>query len=193
MSIYAGDAKISDFPRLQLFDYIKVPGFASILGVYKEAFPNVRIVYVLRDPRDVLASTYRTFKLTSREELSAVSWVKQDWLNIKSRDPVERLATRWSIYLKESVQVDGVCFVKYEDFCKAKIASAKSLCQVLSLPFNEEVAFHLAEQQASHSSVRDYLPVAPGSWKNSPFVSSDDEAIVTNICGDQMREFGYSY
>ena len=37
--VYQGQAAVRDFPRLQLFDAIKVPGFAMIIRQFREEFP----------------------------------------------------------------------------------------------------------------------------------------------------------
>ena len=66
MSVYQGHSQVRDYPALQLFDGIKVPGFAAILEQFVTEFPNTKILYVVRDPRDVLASAYRTHRIERR-------------------------------------------------------------------------------------------------------------------------------
>ena len=77
---------------MQLYDSIKVPGFAAILPEFLEEFPNTSVIYVLRDPRDVVASAYRTWKVDTRDRLESIPWVRQTWLGIRDEDPVARLA-----------------------------------------------------------------------------------------------------
>ena len=123
-SIHQGLAKVEDYPRLQLYDALKVPGFAMILEQYRKAFPRSKIIYCLRDPRDVLNSAYYTWKLRKPEELSTIPWVRQTWLGLTASDPVERLALRWKSYLNNASEIEDVVFVRYEDFWAAPLSSA---------------------------------------------------------------------
>ncbi len=191
MSVYQGSSSIEEYPKLQLFDHVKVPGFAAILTHYRRAFPAARVLYVVRDPRDVLASAIRTFKLQTRDQLAEVSWVKQDWLRIAATDPVERLATRWVRYLEESQKISDVTYVRYEDFCDDKLDTTRRLCQALSLPFDHGTAMTIADRQASHHSVRAYTPTGPGHWRDCPHILDGDEERIRAICGDQLARWGY--
>ncbi|QDT73340.1 Sulfotransferase domain protein [Lacipirellula limnantheis] len=191
MSIYQGKYRVTDYPRLQLFDYLKVPGFASILPEYQAAFPNANSIYVVRDPRDVLASAIRTFKVTSRQDIENIPWIKERWLGIETSHPIERLAHRWSIYLDRSADLKQVTYVKYEEFCRNKLLTAELLAKQLNLPFKMDIAKRLADRQATHSSTRDYSPAGSGTWRNSPLITDCDIDRMEAICGRQMLEWGY--
>lgn len=192
MSVYRGEAHLSEYPRLQLFDFVKVPGFAAILEKYKAAFPNSSIVYVVRDPRDVLLSAIRTFRVTSFDDLNEVNWIKQDWLGIPERDPVMRLAMRWLAYLREARKVAGVHFLKYEDFFCDRIEVIRQLADMLDIEFDQENAEKIAVTQASHASVRDYEPLGPLSPAAYPFLPGDAMQRIEGICASEMDEFRYS-
>jgi len=190
MSVYQGHSRVRDYPRLQLYDRIKVPGFAAILPQFVEEFPNTRIVYCLRDPRDVVASAYRTFRVQTREQLRSISWVAETWLGLTEQDPVARLARRWSIYLEKSQLVPGVVYVRYEDFCADRLGFIKSLTGQLELEIDAEDIRRRCEHQASERGVRNYQPKGPGSWRNG-HVTDEDAAIIQEICGPQMKRWGY--
>ena len=189
-SVYQGESQVRDYPRLQLFDGIKVPGFAAILDRYVEEFPNSAIVYVLRDPRDVVASAYKTWKISTHEELSNIPWVKATWLGIEATDPVARLVERWRLYLEVSQRVPNVTYVRYEDFCMNKVKCLSEVASSLDLRFNEKRVALLCDKQASGQGVRKYKPAGPGGWKDG-FVSERDAKLIEDICGDHMRNWGY--
>lgn len=190
-AIYRGEREISDYPRLQLYDRIKVPGFAAILPDYKQAFPNASVIYCVRDPRDVLASAYRTWKITERSQLNEIDWVSQDWLSIKETDPVARLAHRWRIYLEQSLLVPDVVYVRYEDFCADKVETIRALADQVGVAFDRTQPHHRLDAQASDEDARDYRPTGSGGWRTSPFVSESDVKIVESICGNLMQKYSY--
>ena len=188
MSVYQGQSRVSDYPALQLFDRIKVPGFASILEQFVEAFPNTDILYVVRDPRDVLASAYRTKGVTTREEFAKIQWVEETWLGIEDRDPVARMARRWRIYLECSRKVPQVNYVRYEDFFENKIDCLMRLGELMGVELDQK---WILEQRDRQSDFRGYKPVGPGSYNQCPYVSADDIKTVEDICGDLMKEWNY--
>lgn len=190
MDVYRGRAKVQDYLRLQLYDGLKVPGFAAILDHYREAFPESKVLYVVRDPRDVLASAYRSKRVTDRAQLATISWVAEDWLSTPHIDPVARLAFRWRTYLEVASKVPNVLFVRYEDFCADKVETIRTLAEKLGLSFDLQRVRLDCDRQASHQSVRGYAPVGPGKNRQA-FVSDTDEDIIAEICGDWMTKWGY--
>jgi hypothetical protein len=190
MSVYQSHTSVRDYPRLQAYDRIKVPGFAAILPQFVEEFPNTAIVYCVRDPRDMVASAFRTWQVQTREQLSSVSWVAETWLGISESDPVARLAIRWRTYLERSQQVAGVHYVRYEDFCADRPGFIKSLAEQLHLEIDVEDVRHRCKHQASEKSARNYQPKGPGTWRNG-HLTEKDAAIIERICGPQMRQWGY--
>lgn len=191
-SIYQKHMKVRDYPRLQLFDAIKVPGFSVIINEFLVEFPNTTIIYLVRDPRDFASSAIKTWKIGHMQDFYKVPWTKVDWLGVNSDDPVECLARRWKTYLNAASKVDGVVFVKYEDFCKDKVAVIDKLCQQLNLPFDRERVSQLCDIQLSHTSVRAYRPSGPGGWQHSIL---EDRHIKTieNICREEMLQWGYVF
>ena len=187
--VYQEKKHISNYPRLQLFDAVKVPAFAAILSQYKSAFPNVSIIYVIRDPRDVLASTFRTWGKTRRDELLSVPWISSQWLGIDAEDPVDRLAIRWRYFLESSYRVPNVIYVRYEDFCANKIGVIKDLATKLDLDINERETSERCDRQASHESVRNYVPQGPGAWRSA--IAESDAKLIERVCMEHMRRWNY--
>lgn len=190
ISVYQGRARVRDYPILQLYDAMKIPGFAAILPEYREMLPNSQIVYVVRDPRDVVNSAFNTWKAKTVEQLSKIDWCAQTWLGITSEDPIVRLALRWRIYLRKSMQTSGVIYVRYEDFCKDKVGFIRSLSKQVGVECNEGFVDRYCNQQASHPASRAYAPTGPGGWKRGP-LATDDILKIEDICSEEMRLFGY--
>jgi Sulfotransferase family len=190
MDVYRGRSSIRDYPRLQLYDGLKVPGFAAVLDKYVAEFPQAEVVYVVRDPRDVVASAYRSKNASSRSELAGISWVAESWLSPPYADPVARLAFRWRTYLEVAEKVPRVHFIRYEDFCAAKVSSIEKIARELAIPCDPERLRGECNRQASHKSVRNYAPHGPGVGRGK-WVTPDDERLIADICGAQMRAWNY--
>ena len=185
--VYAGQARVRDYPRLQLFDAIKVPGFAMIIKQFRAEFPDTRVAYMVRDPRDFVSSAFRTWSVRGVSDPSDIPWVSEDWLGIPNVDPVERLCLRWKSYLRSASDAGDVLFVRYEDFYDDKLATIGDMAGRLGLPFDaERVA---ARKDTQISGVRGYVPRGPGTWKES--LANDQVSTVERICADEMKEWGY--
>ncbi len=189
--IYQGLASFEDYPHLRLFDTWKVPGFAPVLPQLQKAYPNCRTVYVVRDPRDVIASAFRTFKIQNRSDFAEAPWVKADWLGIEQSDPIARMAMRWRIYLERSRQVDQIQYVKYEDFCEHKVKTIEELANFLDLPINATFVESICNQQASNNQARSYAPQGPNSWQSVSALKHQDMELVKQICQPYFSQWGY--
>lgn len=189
--VYQGNMSIEDYPKLQLFDAIKVPGFAAILPQFRVAFPKTRVIYVIRDPRDYINSAIKTWGVDTVDDLTGISWVKENWLKIQSQDPVERLALRWKRYINTAMAENGIIYVKYEDFCRDKISTIEKLASLLDIPFNKDRIARICETQLCHESVRPYEPLGPGGWKNGILQTKHIETI-EKLCGSEMSKWGYT-
>ncbi len=189
-SVYQKQKSLRDYPRLQLFDAIKVPGFSVIIDEFLKEFPSTAVIYLVRDPRDFVCSSIKTWKIGRTEDFKNIPWVDVQWLGIDCVDPVECLAKRWKAYINAATKHEVVYFLKYEDFCQDKVGVISVLCEKLALPFNEARVTQLCDIQLSHASVRSYRPGGPGGWKNSILLQKDIRTI-EKVCGDEMLEWGY--
>lgn len=189
--IFQGLASFEDYPHLRLFDTWKVPGFAPVLPQLRKCYPNCPAVYVVRNPRDVIASAFRTFRITTRDEFSRIPWVQANWLGIEETDPFARLAMRWRIYLERAAQVDHVKYVRYEDFCDNKVDTIHQLAKFLDLKIDLEFVRSICDQQASNQNARSYPPQGPNSWQSVPAISAADIEMVEQICGPHLATWGY--
>lgn len=190
-SIYQHKRTLKEYPRLQLFDAIKVPGFSVIINEFLECFPNTTVVYLMRDPRDFANSAIKTWKIPDMEDFHKVPWTNIKWLGIDCDDPVACLAQRWKAYVNAASQVDNIVYIKYEDFCRDKVAVIEALCKQLQLPFDKQRVSDLCDIQLSHASVRAYKPSGPGGWQDS-ILEDKHIKIIEDICEPEMLKWGYT-
>ena len=188
--IYQGRARLQDYARLRLFDAIKVPGFSVIIKEFLTEFPDSKVLYLIRDPRDFASSAIKTWKIKTMAEFGNIPWTNVEWLGVSSRNPVECLAMRWKVYFNAARQVKSVNFMKYETFCADKVGTISALSGQLDLVCNKERVEAVCDQQLSHSSVRAYRPSGPGAWRDS-ILRVEDIATIERVCGDEMQECSY--
>jgi hypothetical protein len=188
--IYQGNKTIRDYPHLQLYDAVKVPGFAAILPHYVKEFPNVSVICTVRDPRDMVVSACKTWGVKERAGLADIKWVTESWLGIDEKDPVARLARRWRIYLEQTRLVPGVIYVRYEDFCADKVGCILRLAAELNIDVDEARIQELCNQQASIPETRDYRPKGPGAWREG-LLTERDIVVIEEICGELMETWNY--
>ncbi|MCP4270759.1 MAG: GNAT family N-acetyltransferase [Gammaproteobacteria bacterium] len=189
-SIYQNTSQVKDYPRLHLFDAIKVPGFSMIIGQYLEQFPNTDVIYLVRDPRDFASSAIKTWKIGAMSDFIKVPWTDIGWMGIKCDDAVACLAYRWKTYLNTARKTSGVTFIRYEDFCNDKVGVIENLSIKLKLPFDRERVERLCNIQLSHGSVRAYKPSGPGGWKDS-ILDEQHIKLIEDICREEMLTFNY--
>jgi hypothetical protein len=185
--IHQGRATIRDYPRLQLYDAIKVPGFAMIIEPFREGFPDTRVIYMVRDPRDFVSSAFRTWSGQGVPDPSRIPWVTEDWIELPSSDPLERLCLRWRAYLRSATGAGDIDFVRYEDFSADKVGTIRDLAARFGLPFDE--ARVLAHKDEQISRARDYVPAGPGAWRET--LTDSQVRTIERLCGEEMRTWRY--
>jgi len=148
---------------------------------YLDVFPHACFVNVIRDGRDVLASTLLEMK-RSRE----VVQVANGWVSTHRR--FRELAAREGVVAHEVV---------YEDLVRDPESTIRALCSVVGLPFRTELLRHSSQPHsvygASHLSMeRIRQPIdssSIGRWRRDLKPEQLDEFMV--IAGDMMETLGY--
>lgn len=148
---------------------------------YLEVFPHACFLDVIRDGRDVLASTLLEMK-RSRE----VAQVANGWASTHRR--FRELAARENVTAHEVI---------YEDLVRDPEPTIRALCSAIDLPFTPELLSHSDHPHsiydASHLSMeRIRQPIDPssiGRWRRDLTPEQLDEFMA--IAGDTMAMLGY--
>jgi len=155
------------------------------LGTYEdylEVLPHACFVNVIRDGRDVLASTLLEMK-RSRE----VAKVATGWSSTHRR--FRKLAARADVTAHE---------VFYEDLVREPEPAIRALCSAVGLSFDEQLLHHSDQPHsvynASHLSMdRIRQPIDPssiGRWRRDLTSQQLEEFMA--IAGDTMAMLGYA-
>lgn len=154
------------------------------LGTYNEylaVFPEAAFVNIIRDGRDVLAST-----LTEMKTERTVRQVAEGWASTHQR-------------FRELMDRPGVTATEvfYEDLVQNPESVIRRLCEVLGLPYSSALLNHSEHAHsiyaASHLSLeRIRRPIDAsriGRWRREVTTQQLDEFL--EIAGDTMRLLGY--
>lgn len=180
---------------LQMYSYefsypiIQTPGMTVILHRLKESFPNSRIVYIVRDPRDVICSVISLSNRTDSNDRAIHDpqfiLFQNQWLGITTDNPIASLAHRWNYCLNEGDRTPDVLFLRYEDFCSNKHDFITQLAQLLSLVGKADISGETEKQFRGVGKIR-----GAARWKQ--MLSPSDVSTVESICKQGMQKHGYS-
>lgn len=161
----------------------KLFGFKLNIPSYEQSFqlfPGGYFVYILRDPRDVVAShREREFDRTTDEICNA-------WMNY---------LTAFEKFSKAHPKVSVL--VRYEDLVTSPRESIARMFAILPIPLEEQVfQFYdskATERIANHPNAenlkKDFFSTSVSRWEKD--LTDEDVAQITARCGEKMAAYGY--
>lgn len=159
------------------------PVYVLALHQLAAAFSEIKVIVLVRDPRDVYCSVRKTaFASCFNPVAFGYEWT-------------ERMAAACAA--ERFLGADGVTFVRYEDLVNNPGSILRAVCSFLGIPFDSRmVRFHESKAAADtalqphhRSLVRPVFSDSVG--KHRTILKEQDRAIIEAICGAQMRAFGY--
>ncbi len=160
------------------------------------SFPRAKIVFVVRDPRAVVAS-YRDWKTRgdfpehlrqafARDEVRARRSYHLFIISIMWRSAVRTMAALQDRYGPESIHL-----LRYEDLAQDPQGALTELCRFLAVPFTSEMlAVPLVNSSYSTTQEPVGISTAPLSrWRVK--LSTREIAAIQARCGTLMDSFGY--
>ncbi|MDA0802452.1 MAG: sulfotransferase [Planctomycetota bacterium] len=158
-------------------------GFKLNIPSYEQSyqfFPGGYFIYILRDPRDVVAShREREFDRTMEEICSA-------WMNY-----TEAFEKFNKAHPKISV------LVRYEDLVSDPRATIGRMFSILPIPLEEQVfrfydskaTKRIANHPNAENLQKDFFSTSVARWEKD--LSDDDVAQITARCGGKMAQYEY--
>lgn len=174
---------------------IKEPGLIFHLEGLLSRFPDSKIVFLLRDPRDNIRSILNRLRLPGNQsdltEQQVQTLPSQFWkmavegsvFQTRGRNYIETLALRWrrSVEFYERY-ADGLLLLKYEDFMKDKSDTIYTLARQAGLQVTADIGLQVDVQ---------YQPRGDHSVPWSEFFGRNNLAMIESICKEQMETYGY--
>jgi len=172
-------------------DIMSAADAGSFLPQMKAALPEMRVVFLLRDPRDVICSVLERINKgdTSTIVVSDLDYryLQTDWLGIIEQDPIRKLALRWNKWLELAKSADGVLFRRYEDFLEDKRKFISDLADHLGLPSRFDISGEMDRQMSKHGG--DIRIRGAGRWEE--MLPTATARLIEATCRDGMLAFGY--
>jgi len=150
------------------------------------AFPDMKVVHMVRDPRSVVSSN-----LASATGAYPIIFLARQWRKLAS------------VYIQQSIASESperVFFLKYEDLIEKPEETARSLCEFLDIKFHE----HIIQpeffrdgmnqpwiQNSSYAqSKQAFNTNSLTKWQDT--LSPERVAMVEGLCFAEMEWLGYS-
>ena len=177
---------------------VKDPGASGVAELIGELFPQSRLVFLLRDGRDVVDSwldAYRedawgvkegTYALSAEGRLAFLRWQASVWLY--RTEAVERAFAAHDPSRRT--------MIRYEELRDEPESVLGSLCGDLGIEITpERVAEIVAEHAFEEVPVQDrgdgerIRRAEPGSWRQN--LTASERSAISKIMGPKLRELGY--
>lgn len=190
--IHAGRMSLDAFFRRYKLAFslpiVQTPGLTPILPMLKERYPRVRMIYIVRDPRDVVCSVITQSNQGDSEEFKITNpnFIVFDnrWLGIDESDPVRSVARCWCYLIDLAGRYPDIRFYRYEDFTENKVAFIGALAADYGIAQRHDISDQLDVQFRDARKIR-----GTGRWRR--MLTPEAVASIESICSAHMRRFGY--
>jgi hypothetical protein len=181
------------YPQFFCSVIIKDPHFPLMLTDLQKVFPNMKLVSIIRDPRDTIRSVLNRLNLPGDpdrilfDEIDLPygwkSLLKGEYPDIEGNDYIEVLANRWTKIARSlSDNGNNSILIKYEDFNSNKKKVIDDLASELGY-----------EKLRSATNIQDVQFQPKGNSKISwaDFYSDSELEKINFICASTMEKYGY--
>jgi hypothetical protein len=172
---------------------VKEPG-SHVAPLLAELFPASKVIFLLRDGRDVVDSWLAAysdgswaipggaFPVSPSGRIALIRWLSAVW-SFRSR------AVRDAY---ESRRRDERVLIRYEDLRGETVGSLARICRLLELDpdsLSEVVERHRFERAAVRGPRQAARCARPGSWRDN--LTAQEQAALGEALGPTLEEFGY--
>jgi hypothetical protein len=162
----------------------KTPALVRRLEVLHELWPEVRIVHLVRDGRDVFLSM-KNRPLHNQGPGARMGWTE---------DPVSTVALWWELNVQMGRKAGKTLGprlyheVLYETFVKHPTEACADLCAFLAAPYTDAMLRFYEDGKTRKAS----LPITPGlrNWRSQ--MSPHDVEVFESAAGRMLDDLGYS-
>lgn len=190
-------------PQLRPGDFlvIKEPNGTAGAPLLMEALPESRMICLIRDPRDVVASSLDAARKDSwlYERKSQGRWKEKNLADTKPNAFVRSRANGYLEYIERAREAYEAhkgpkVLVRYEDLLDDTLETMKRIYSALEIPFDERDLAHSVEKHSWQNIPSEkkgegkfYRKATPGGWKED--LTSGQVEIVEKITAPVLKEF----
>ncbi len=150
-------------------------------------YPAAKVIHMVRDPRDVLASQKHKWRMRAGEE------PLEETLRRRVNYHPVLTSLRWNAALREGDAVSGherYRVVRFEDLLRDPQAQLRSLCDFLELDFQSRMLdVPLVNSSFQKTNGRGVDPAATGRWPWA--LTATEVRICQRLTREGMRRHGY--
>jgi hypothetical protein len=182
---------------------IKEPNGSSAAEILMECFPKSKMIFLLRDGRDVIDSiidSYRPGSWINDDPAIKIDPLKDE------KAKLEAIRLRSEVW-KTTIEVVKKAFdnhdqklrllVRYEDLRKNTAAELKKIYQFLGIQLDNTQIEKLVQKYAFEAIPEHekgvgkfYRSASPGAWQQN--FNDTEKALINSILGSTLKELGYS-
>jgi hypothetical protein len=170
------------FPRVKDGGYliVKEPNGSVGAPLIMEALPESRLIFLVRDPRDVIASSLDAFGKDSwlYERRIEEGGERTALFDMQADELVEKFANRYAQNIRNVKEAyekhkGPKVLIKYEELRRDTLGTMRRLFSTLGMPADDAEIARAVEKHAwenvpeeAKGSVKFYRKASPGSWRN---------------------------
>lgn len=204
------DVAEARFPNMSRGHYliVKEPNGSLSAPLIMEAFPESKLVFLVRDSRDVVASlldaakkgSWYGYDLYEASVASALRAGESPYERRSDEGFVEQLARNYVTNISavkeayDALPAARKVFVRYEDLRESPLENVTRICESLSLSTDGEqlrlaVEKHLWENipEDERGEGKFYRKATPGGWRED--LTPEQTRVVEAITGPLLKEF----
>lgn len=190
-------AHIEESPHPEPRLVVKEPGSHAARLIF-DAFPQSKLIFLLRDGRDVVDSWMDAYQPGSWAIDGGAFAVAEHG----RRPLVEWLSSVWSYRVREVGSVYGQrpasarVMIRYERLLEDPVGELARICSLLDLDADRATLTQITERNAfdavdddRRGSLREVRAAQPGAWKRN--LSADERQAMDEIMATELEAWGY--